>query len=655
MFATFDGTMSGVRKNRGGRVRTKRKQVARACDWCRLNRVKCNDNDPCDNCAERGNLCVTGSNEVRTLASATKEIERLKTHIRDLEANVREKEAISSLQEAPSTSSVPASDSSKCTATQTSATRAAIWIPDDATGCLRYCDYSSTVSMMHRCHKYLSSALEQPELSNPFVFEIAASPISTADDRAHSDLMSMTRLQEEHYLNLFWQSYHILLPILHFETFTQHYDSLWIPDNSVRGDSALVDMVLALCAQYGSCFVGSTGVSGGLQAHGSTHMSQYLSDRARSLLLAETESLRIHIVQCHLLSAIYLENNSLTNAAHECIAQALRSASALGLHHEPPATMPEQEKVLRRNIWWSIYIMDVRISLNLAPMSSRIAHKPVHDWIKEVPDLLKTPRTGAGRPFSTARSALDLEDSVPSWLQRQRVMLELSYHSSLMILHRPFIRFPFSSVGRIPISAEHSVWSLKHAIIITQIISQISTESDVLSFVHETTRLLWDATVTLLAFAMAHPFCPHTPSAHAALQTALVTFDVLATKKSDLAHKAARTTHKVLAHMDSIVSGFQTGSQSTPSNTTLRFVNGSDSGEQLQKSVPLPSVAAQHDGDRALTMPPTYTSTMDLKALDLFSGFEVLSDQVVDPTAMSLPPLVDEYITFDGQLLGALE
>jgi hypothetical protein len=74
MFATFDATMSGVRKNRKNGVRTKRKQVARACDWCRLNRVKCNDSDPCDNCVERGNSCVTGSNEVRTLASATKSV-----------------------------------------------------------------------------------------------------------------------------------------------------------------------------------------------------------------------------------------------------------------------------------------------------------------------------------------------------------------------------------------------------------------------------------------------------------------------------------------------------------------------------------------------------------------------------------------------------
>lgn len=229
-------------------------------------------------------------------------------------------------------------------------------------------------------------------------------------------------------------------------------------------------------------------------------------------------------------------------------------------------------------------------------------------------------------------------------------MLELSYHSFLMLLHRPFIRFPSSSVGRIPISAEHSVWSLKHAIMIAQIISQVSAESDVLSFVHETMRLLWDATVTLLAFAMAHPFCPHTPSAHAALQKALNTFDVLATKKSDLARRAARTTRKVLAHMDSIVSGFQTGSLSTPSNTSPHPVNGSHSGGQPQKSLTSSSAPAQHAADRASTMPPTYTFTMDLDSLDLFSGSDVLSDQVVDPLA-----LLNEYISLDDQPLEALD
>ncbi|KAH0023085.1 hypothetical protein KCU78_g5532, partial [Aureobasidium melanogenum] len=668
------------------------------------------------------------------------EIERLKAYIRDLETSASDKEMASCLQEVPSTSCLPASYSSECPASQTLAACAAMWVADEATGCPRYCNYSSSASMIHRCHEYLGSALEQPELPNPFALGNAASPIGIANEGAYSDLISMTRLQEEHYLNLFWQSYHILLPVLHFETFTRDYNSLWTLDDSVRGSSALVDVVLALCAQYGDCYMSSNGEFGGSQAQHSVRVSQCLFDRARQLMSTKTESLSIKTVQCHLLSAVYLANNSVTNAAHDSLAQAFRNALALGLHHETPPTMPEQEKVLRRNIWWSIYTMDVRISLDLGQpflvnhsgatcplphtveesgtslsadnlsttfrgppsvaffhkhlsltIAIRKAHeafvthcaaalqaantsdfyesadviknsagyllewlKPVHDWTKQVPDLLKTPRRGAGRPFSTVRSPLELEDSIPSWLQRQRVMLELSYHNLLMVLHRPFIRFPSSSVGRIPISAEHSVWSLNHAIVITQIIRQVLTESDVLSFVHETTRILWDATVTLLAFAMAHPFCPHSPSAHAALQNALATFDVLAGRNSHAAYRAAETTRKVLAHMASIVSGFHTGSLSTPSNATLGSVNGSD--EQPQKPLTLSSGAANHDEDCAFTMPPTYTSTMDLDALNLFSGLdEVLSNQMMDPSPMSLPPLVDEPLTVDGQLLRVFE
>ena len=52
------------------------------------------------------------------------------------------------------------------------------------------------------------------------------------------------------------------------------------------------------------------------------------------------------------------------------------------------------------------------------------------------------------------RHMANCQDAVPTWLQRQRVMLELSYHDFLMIFHRTFIRFPSRFVGRIPISSE---------------------------------------------------------------------------------------------------------------------------------------------------------------------------------------------------------
>ncbi|KAG9736905.1 hypothetical protein KCU73_g10132, partial [Aureobasidium melanogenum] len=207
----------------------------------------------------------------KQIKKRSREIERLKAYIRDLEADASDKELASGLQEAPSTSSVPTVDSSQCTGSQTSAARAATWVVDEGTGCPRYCNYSSSASVIHRCYKYLSSALGEPALHDPFSLGSAASTIGIANEGAYSDLISMTRLQEEHYLNLFWQSYHILLPVLHFEAFTRDYNSLWTLDDSVRGDSALVDVVLALCAQYGSCFMSSDGKSGGSQAQHSVH------------------------------------------------------------------------------------------------------------------------------------------------------------------------------------------------------------------------------------------------------------------------------------------------------------------------------------------------------------------------------------------------
>ncbi|KAK5999694.1 hypothetical protein QM012_005100 [Aureobasidium pullulans] len=666
----------------------------------------------------------------------SREIEQLKDYVQTLEANTINTEPATRQQEAFPISSGSQSAQHRFTATQTSATRTGIWIPDVTSGCLRYCNHSSNASVIHRSYTYLTSALENPDMADPFYLASAPSPFDELNGTGYQGL-AMTRLKEEYYLNLFWQSYHLFLPILHFETFMDHYRALWTTtDNSLRDDSALVDIVLALCAQYGNCFMGPVGSATSSQPQTSAHESHGLFSHARHLMSTKTESLTIYVVQYHLLSAIYLANISLMNAAHDCIAQALRAALALGLNQKPPSMISEQEKLLRQNIWWSISAMDVRVSLDLGQpflvhqdettclsphaikeaetllpadnlstsfngttsnaffqnyldltIAVKQAHeafvthcavvleqndisdwyesaeaikdcadslqeciKPVHAWVEQVPKPLKILRRGSGRPFSTIRSPLDIEESIPLWLQRQRVMLELSYHNFLMILYRPFIRFPTSSVGRIPISAEHSVSCLSHAIVTTHIISQVLIESDVLTLVHESVRILWDTTVTLLAFALAHPCCPHSPSARAALQKALSTFDALGSSNIDAARNAAETTRKVLAHIDSAFGSFGTESVSASSIATPRsVVSGNPQG---QRSLILPSVAANHDARCAFSTAFTTTSPMDLENLDLLSGLdEDLRNQLLDPMYMSIPP-PDQPFIFDEQLLG---
>lgn len=76
MFTTFVGISPSESSQKGANVpatRAKRSQVHRACDWCRLNRVKCDSSRPCYNCKQIDRRCSNdGMNEFKSLASATK-------------------------------------------------------------------------------------------------------------------------------------------------------------------------------------------------------------------------------------------------------------------------------------------------------------------------------------------------------------------------------------------------------------------------------------------------------------------------------------------------------------------------------------------------------------------------------------------------------
>lgn len=74
MFTTFpanakEGTQN-VNVSMSDASRPKRKQVARACDWCRLNRIRCDDKQPCSNCRNRGGSC--SSSKPLSLAAANR-------------------------------------------------------------------------------------------------------------------------------------------------------------------------------------------------------------------------------------------------------------------------------------------------------------------------------------------------------------------------------------------------------------------------------------------------------------------------------------------------------------------------------------------------------------------------------------------------------
>jgi hypothetical protein len=61
----------------------------------------------------------------------------------------------------------------------------------------------------------------------------------------------LSLVQEDYFINLFWQTYHTSLFAIVDETqFKTHYQSLLVGGGEDRKPSALVDIIIAMCMQY---------------------------------------------------------------------------------------------------------------------------------------------------------------------------------------------------------------------------------------------------------------------------------------------------------------------------------------------------------------------------------------------------------------------
>ncbi|KAJ4174551.1 hypothetical protein NW754_004969 [Fusarium falciforme] len=98
-------------------------------------------------------------------------------------------------------------------------------------------------------------------------------------------------------------------------------------------------------------------------------------------------------------------------------------------------------------------------------------------WVETVPTALKTERRGSGMPFSTDLSEVDIEPFAPLWLRRQRLMLELGYHDSLLTLGRSCIAFSLKAIYR---------------------------DHDILDGWYEPFNYQWNAAITLVGFILAY-------------------------------------------------------------------------------------------------------------------------------------------------------
>ncbi|KAJ5767315.1 uncharacterized protein N7511_004931 [Penicillium nucicola] len=455
----------------------------------------------------------------------------------------------------------------------------------------------------------------------------------------------LSPIQEEYFINFFWQTYHTsLFPILDETQFKQHYQSLWVSGGKDRKPSALVDIIIAMCMQHGISALPSDTQGFLVEGKDALVAGRWHFWRGQTLLTYELESPSLSTLQCHLLCSVYLCGGSFHNMLDNSIGQAVRTAYALGLHLDPSPNMSEKDREMRRCLWWAVYLMDSKVgmklgrpfmlrdshvmpclpsdSFNAARMSGsafapigddstwlsyniqqtqlyikvRAAYTGYYDqelhlrdghtiwddrhaleasaealfphiqilkeWSNNVPDALKLKRHNSGRPLSTDGTRLLLEQFAPLWLQRQRVLLEHSYHHLSINLYRPLISFSSKPSPGSP-AEEIAMRCASHAIMLSKITQQALADTSILDGWHEAFHCQWNAAMTLIGFVIVYRNAPLTAEARSAIDLAVDVFDNFGAKFS-VAANAATIMRDLCVKVDLLVKHNQ--SQRDPLN-----------------------------------------------------------------------------------------
>ncbi|KAL4940725.1 hypothetical protein BDV06DRAFT_196025 [Aspergillus oleicola] len=345
--------------------RIKRHQVARACDWCRTHRVKCDSGSPCQNCQNRAGRCTKRTRaknasraQAQTLPQALRDVERLQQRVQDLEQQLEAATNGGSRKTAePSMQSEPRRgwDGIHTRTAHSSQTQ---WYGP-----------SSSFYFIGRMNAYLSAVLQQPQddhtvqPTSPKVKHLAGDD-SIADSHTGPETY-LSSIQEDFFLDMFWYSYHPTYQILDETEFREHYKSLWVDTATVRAPSALVDIILALCMQLGVALTPDSRPGTDVDIADASVAGRWYYHRSQALLMSELESPSMSTLQCHIFSVVYLCNASFQNMAHTTLALAVRTAQILGLHLEPPADLPRPQRELRRRIWWTLYTVETKTCMKL--------------------------------------------------------------------------------------------------------------------------------------------------------------------------------------------------------------------------------------------------------------------------------------------------
>ncbi|KAL1836698.1 hypothetical protein VTJ49DRAFT_4757 [Mycothermus thermophilus] len=163
----------------------------------------------------------------------------------------------------------------------------------------------------------------------------------------------------EELLRAYYMSVHSMTPLLHWNSFTQTIDAMYRPISPARVPPSFAALFFAVLTM------------GRLFSPDSEHLRAYpameLLERARSVMDPWADEYELDDARALALITMALNEMNLKSAAWTWLGKAVRIAQELGLYTEPrPATCPSLiEAEMRRRTWWTLYILDRSLSLEL--------------------------------------------------------------------------------------------------------------------------------------------------------------------------------------------------------------------------------------------------------------------------------------------------
>ncbi|CAI7592083.1 unnamed protein product [Penicillium palitans] len=435
-------------------------------------------------------------------------------------------------------------------------------------------------------------------------------------------LRVLLKSQQSYYLRVFWEVCHQIMPIMSKTEFAQ-LDALppsTIHDRHSTG-GALVNSMIALGIQH-THVTGLVGRVSGLQQSPSrrnyhaglppkaTWPGFEYFHRCRECMRANTE-VTLEALRCHVLMVLYLVKGNAFHDAYNLLGITVRKAYIAKLHRPQLSHLPEAGKTARMQLWWIIFSLDVQCSLQLdmPPASqkslvkcpfpdedalARYISSPCEDginayafsthmvniavivtdigacvstadlldddnsnspaalehhalnlssalqsldvWRDQLPSGLLLSRRGNG-PGNSEMLDFDRTVTLPNWLQRQAVLLRLHYHNAYTLIQRPFIRLRHahfngtSSMINPPGSQQphvelHIASALHHATIIVDMVFTLCSRSDIFYGWSEVIQPLWNATLTIVSYVSTNSPSSEVPRALDSLTCALDVFEL---------------------------------------------------------------------------------------------------------------------------------